>query len=96
MGFLENFAIDKIDSGAINNLPTASANDILANALYLVYTVAGITAVITVIVAGYMYTISGGNPAEVEKSKNAILYAVIGLIIIAGAFVITQFVLGRF
>lgn len=96
MDFLKYLAVDKIDSGSLNNLPTASANDIMANVLYLVYTVAGITAVITVIIAGYMYTISGGNPAEVEKSKNAILYAVIGLIIIAGAFVITQFVLGRF
>lgn len=96
MGILQYFAIDKIDSSSINNMPTASANDVLANVLGIVYTVGGITAVITIIIAGYMYTISGGSPAEVEKSKNAILYAVIGLIIIGSAFVITQFVIGRF
>ena len=96
MGILQYFAIDKINPGSINNMPTASANDVLANVLGIVYTVGGITAVITIIIAGYMYTISGGNPAEVEKSKNAILYAVIGLIIIGFAFVITQFVIGRF
>jgi len=72
------------------------ANEILGNALGIVYMAGGIIAVISIIIAGYMYTISGGNPSEVEKSKNTILYSVIGLVVIAGAFFITQFVLGRF
>ncbi|NCQ54286.1 hypothetical protein COV88_03170 [Candidatus Saccharibacteria bacterium CG11_big_fil_rev_8_21_14_0_20_41_19] len=83
------------NSGAFG-LPSGTATEITASVLGMVYTAAGIIAVITIIIGGYMYTISGGSPGEVEKSKNTILYAVIGLIVIIGAFVITQFVLGRF
>lgn len=83
------------DPGAFG-LPSGTATNIVTDVLGIVYTIGGITAVIVIIIAGYMYTISGGNPAEVEKSKNSILYAVIGLIVIAGAFTITQFVIGRF
>lgn len=93
-----NFISDNIKGTATNDfgVPIIDSNALAGNILGMVYMAAGIIAVITIIIAGYMYTISGGNPSEVEKSKNTILYAVIGLIVIAGAFTITQFVLGRF
>ena len=53
-------------------------------------------AVLVIIFAGYMYVTSGGDPAAVTKAKNAILYSVVGLVIVALAFVITQFVIGSF
>lgn len=80
----------------INNIIQISADSALKIVVNTVLVAGGITAVITIIIAGYMYTISGGNPAEVEKSKNAILYAVIGLIVAGSAFVLVNFVIGRF
>ena len=77
-------------------IPVIDANSVMKSAVNVVYMVSGIVAVVVIIIAGYMYTISGGNPAEVEKSKHSILYAVIGLIVIGSAFVITNFVIGRF
>jgi hypothetical protein len=79
-----------------NNIPVINSNDVLTSVINMVYVAGGITAVLTIIIAGYMYVISGGNPAEVEKSKNAILYAVIGLIVIGAAFTLTNYVIGRF
>jgi hypothetical protein len=87
---------DEITKIPTTNIPVVKANDVLTNVINMVYVVGGITAVITIIIAGYMYVISGGNPAEVEKSKNAILYAVIGLIVIGAAFTLTNYVIGRF
>lgn len=79
------------------NIPTVQADSAtLANLLGTVYGIAGTVCVIIVIIAGYMYVTSAGNSAQTVKAKNAILYAVIGLVIILLAFVITQFVLGRF
>ena len=95
-------AVVNFIAGSINSapgdfgLPSGSATDITASVLNSVYIVAGITALITIIIGGYMYTISGGNPGEVEKSKNTILYSVIGLIVIIIAFAVTQFIVGRF
>ncbi len=99
MMILNKFAEAILDAGkgtTLPNIQNISADQVFTGALYIVYTAAGITAVIVIIIAGYMYVISGGNSAEVEKSKNAILYAVIGLVAVAFAFIVTQFVIGRF
>lgn len=78
------------------NIPRVSGEDVLTNGLNIAYFVAGIVAVIVIIVAGLSFVVSGNNPATVTKAKNAILYAVIGIVVILSAFVITQFVIGRF
>lgn len=77
-------------------IPKASPDAILSSVLNSVYFISGIVAVVTIIVAGFMYTTSAGDAAKVTKAKNAILYSVIGLVFIALAFTITQFVIGKF
>ena len=57
--------------------------------------VAGIIAVIVVIIAGINYSLSSGDPAKTASAKNAILYAVIGLVIIANAIAITGYIIGK-
>ncbi len=84
--------INSQDIGIVN----ISADTLLANALNTVYLVCGILAIIVIIVAGYFYVTSSGNATNVEKAKNAIISAVIGLIIVLLAFVITNFLTGRF
>lgn len=72
-------------------LTTASLDGVLST----VYAIAGIMAVIAIIFAGYIYTASNGEVDKIRKAKNIILYAVIGLVVVMLAFVITQFVLGK-
>ena len=57
--------------------------------------VAGIVAVIVVIIAGINYSLSSGDPAKTASAKNAILYSVIGLVIIASAIAITGYIIGK-
>lgn len=57
--------------------------------------IAGIVAVIVIIVGGISYTISAGDPAKVKKAKDTVLYAVIGLVVAILAFSIVNFVLDR-
>lgn len=61
-----------------------------------VYASAGIVCVIVIVIAGYMYTTSAGTPATTKKAKDAILYSLVGLLVVLVAFLITQFILGRF
>jgi len=77
------------------SIPMPTADDVLLATLNTVYIVAGIVAVIVIIIAGYMYTTSQGDSGAIEKAKNAILYAVIGLVIMLLAFAITNFVIGK-
>lgn len=83
------------DTDTVHNLPTTSANDILINSLHIVYFVAGIVAVIIIIVAGFTYVTSAGDAVATAKAKNTIMYAIIGLILVILAFAITQFIIGR-
>lgn len=76
-------------------IPKIAATPAAMNAiLNQVYMWAGIIAVVVIIIAGYIYTTSAGDPAKTKRAKDAILYAVIGLVVIILAFTITQFVIG--
>ncbi|MBR2839975.1 hypothetical protein IKE82_01435 [Candidatus Saccharibacteria bacterium] len=56
--------------------------------------IAGLVAVIFVVYGGISYTTSAGDPNKLQKAKQMILYALIGLAIVALAEIITAFVSG--
>ena len=49
-----------------------------------------------IIIAGLKYITSQGEPANIATAKNSIIYAAIGLVVVALAQVIVRFVLNRF
>lgn len=59
----------------------------------LLSVVAGVIAVIMLIVSGLRYVTSAGNDQAVAGAKKSILYALVGLAIVAFAQVIVRFVL---
>jgi len=91
--FLAQLIDTKKDTPEIRTL---SADQLLTNSLNLVYFLAGTVAVIVIIVAGVMYAISSGDAGRVAKAKNLLTYAIVGIIVVVTAFVITNFVIGRF
>lgn len=69
--------------------------DFIADALNVLSIVVGVAAVVMIIVGGFRYIASGGKQESVTSAKNNILYALIGLIIVALAQVIVRFVLNK-
>jgi|JI10StandDraft_1071094.scaffolds.fasta_scaffold29100_6 hypothetical protein len=57
--------------------------------------IVGVIAVIMIIWGGLKYITSGGDSGKVTSAKNTIIYAIIGLIIVALAQFIIQFVLKK-
>lgn len=57
--------------------------------------VIGVVAVIIIIVAGLMYVLSGGDPNNTKRAKDAIIYSVVGLIVAVMARLIVNFVISR-
>jgi uncharacterized membrane protein YjfL (UPF0719 family) len=51
--------------------------------------------VVVIIVAGIMFTTSGGNADSVKKAKSMLLYAVIGIVVSILAYAIVNFVLAK-
>lgn len=56
--------------------------------------IVGVVSVIMIIWGGFKYITSGGDSSNVTAAKNTILYAIVGLIIVALAQIIVKFVLG--
>lgn len=83
------FAAGLINSPYINQ---TSANDLLPRILNIVYFSAGVVAVFAIVIAGFLYVTSAGDPGKAKIAKNAILYAVIGLVAVLIAFTITTFI----
>ena len=54
--------------------------------------IAGLIAVVFIIVGGFRYLTSGGSKEGVTGAKNTLLYAIVGLIVIALAFALKVFV----
>ena len=61
--------------------------------LNVIYGLIGIIAVVFVIIGGFKYMTSQGEPGRVQQAKNTIMYALIGLAVTLSAFAITNFIL---
>jgi hypothetical protein len=77
------------------NDATSKINNIVHTIVNLLSAVVGIVAVIMIIVGGFRYITSGGNDTSVTSAKNTILYAVIGLVVVALAQLIVRFTLSK-
>ena len=70
-------------------------NDLVATVINIFSWVVGVVAVIMIIVGGFQYITSGGDSGKVTNAKNTILFAIVGLVIVALAQIIVNFVLSR-
>lgn len=82
--------------GTINNPTKIASTDgsglftLLSNLFKLAGVVAGIFFVIQIILAGYGYLIANGDPKKTEVAFAKIWQSIIGLTIVASAFVIAS------
>lgn len=72
-----------------------SLENVVINIINAVVGALALVAVIFVIVGGVNYMTSAGDSGKLQKAKNTILYAVIGLVICVLAFAIVNFVIVR-
>ena len=52
-----------------------------------------LACLVFVIIAGIRYTVSSGEPQEISRAKNALIYSIVGLVVVLFAWAITAFVL---
>ena len=82
-----------VDTGPLPKPAADSAR--LQVALTTVFVLLGAVCLLVITIAGFRYTISHGDSRLIEQSKNAILYAVIGLVVSIASVAIVNFVIGR-
>jgi hypothetical protein len=73
--------------------PGKSIDDIIRTIINFLSALIGTIAVVMIVVGGFKYITSGGDSGKVAGAKSTLIYAVIGLVIVAMAQFIAQFVL---
>lgn len=74
---------------------TDNLNTLLAKIITIFSAVVGVIAVLMIIVGGLRYITSGGDSNKVSAAKTTIIYALVGLVIVALAQLIVHFVLNQ-
>jgi hypothetical protein len=97
---IDPFCTDKANMGSVaweaagcNETATDQVGSSVSNIIKIAIGVLGLVAVVVIIVGGVSYMTAAGDPSKLKKAKDTILYAVIGLIIAALSFAITDFVI---
>jgi hypothetical protein len=75
--------------------PEPYLQNVVRDAINILSVVVGVVAVFLIIFAGFRYITSSGDAARVATAKNALIYAIVGLIIAALAQIIVRFVLNE-
>lgn len=75
--------------------PLLGEKGVITGAVQIMIIFAGVASVIMIMVGGFKYITSNGDPSKVSSAKDTILYSVIGLVITIMAQAIVSFVINR-
>lgn len=59
-----------------------------------VLAIVGVVALAYIVYGGFLYITSNGDSSQVDKAKNIVIYAVIGIVVIGVAAALVNFVVG--
>ncbi len=74
---------------------TTGIANIIETVINLLSLLVGVVAVIMIIVGGLKYIMSSGDASNTASAKNTILFAIVGLVVVALAQIIVRFVLNK-
>ncbi len=65
--------------------PFTGANGTLQKAANIISYLAGVSAVLMLIIAGMMYVLSNGDSSKISTAKTTVIYAIVGIVIVVAA-----------
>lgn len=74
---------------------STSIDTVIAAVINILSAVVGVVAVIMIIVGGFKYITSGGDSNKATGARNTIMYAIVGLVVVAFSQMIVYFVLNK-
>tara|TARA_B100000745_G_scaffold291264_1_gene230873 strand:- start:16530 stop:16961 length:432 start_codon:yes stop_codon:yes gene_type:complete len=77
-------------SGLCNPLQAGSLEEFLTAILEFIVRLGTIVVIVMLVVVGFMFVNARGNPEEIKKARDALLWTLVGGVILIGAFVIAE------
>mgnify|MGYP001132360746 FL=1 len=78
-----------------NAPPAEGVNETLLTVVDILAFVGGFIAVVIVVVAGISMIVAGGDSGKIANSRNAIIYALVGAVVIVFARAIVLYIINR-
>jgi hypothetical protein len=76
----------------INSRLSTNPNSIISTGINFTYIIIGLIFFIMIVISGVEWLISGGDEKKTEGAKSRIINALIGVVIVAGAYLIIEVV----
>jgi hypothetical protein len=92
LGSIDN---KECEEQAKNSNPEGRLNGLITSIINILSVIVGIVAVIMIIVGGFKFITSGGDSGKITSARQTVIYALIGLVIVALAQFIVRFVLSK-
>ncbi len=77
----------------VNPLGTASVPQLIANIIKAAVGVVGAFALLVFVYGGFLWLTSGGEAGKVQQGKDAMKWAVVGLLVVFSSYALVSFVL---
>jgi len=79
----------------VTNASEPDISTTIKSILNILSIVAGVIAVVMVMVAGLRFITSQGDSGKISSARSAVIYAIVGLVIVALSQIIVQFVIEK-
>jgi len=96
VGALDGVCANDTTSSPVCENKDDKADSFVKTLVNVLLYILGAVSVLVIIIGGFLYVLSGGNSANVTKAKNAITYAIVGLIVAFLAYAIVNWVIELF
>ncbi len=80
------FEIPTAYAGSITNATPLA--EILTRVLQFLLSIAGMIAIIGLVIAGILYLTAAGDLRQIATAKRAAIFSVIGVVVVLGAFIL--------
>jgi len=94
--FAQRGGLDETAKTAYGDVPTATLPQVIGTVIRAALTLVGVIFLILMVYGGYLWMIARGNDELIQKAKDTIRSAIIGIIIVVGAYAITDYLIGAF
>lgn len=90
-----NFGLDKAaDASGLPKSTNTDITSVVANVVNIALSMVGVIFLVLFIYGGFKWMLSRGNDKEIGEAKAILQAAVIGMVVIFSAYIITNFVIG--
>lgn len=98
VNFFDNPALADSRIGRLpgnTGLRTGALLNFIGSVIKVALGLVGAILLVLIVYGGFTYATAAGSDEKVKKGRNILTYAIVGIVIIAAAWVITDFVIGN-